>query len=105
MIEQIQKRNWDERVIQADTPVLVKFGAEWCGPCKNLDPILEQVNNRSDITVVTVDIEEEDNLSLVAQFGIRGIPTMVLLDKGEVVHQMIGLSSKAELDLVLDTKL
>ena len=92
----LNKKNFAETV-GSNKPVLVDYWAEWCGPCKMVAPILEEVaSDMSDkLTVGKVDVDE--NQELAAQLNIMSIPTLVLFKDGEVVDQAIGALSKAQL--------
>ena len=74
--------------------VLVDFYADWCGPCKMISPILEQVEKEEDITVVKVNVDEFQNLAM--QFGVMTIPNLKLFKKGKIMNENVGLMSKEE---------
>ncbi len=90
--------SFDAEVLQADGPVLVDYWAEWCGPCKMLAPILDQVAEeyRGRVKVVKVNIDE--SRALAPRFGIRGIPTLMLFEGGEVKATRVGALSRPELN-------
>jgi thioredoxin 1 len=91
-----------EQVLKSQTPVLVKFEAEWCGPCKAMKPMVDEIASEYSgrLTVATVDIEQ--NNQTVYRFGVRAVPTVVLFKNGEVFAQKVGLPRKADLTALID---
>ena len=76
--------NWKDEVLDSDIPVLVDFWAEWCGPCKALAPTIDQLDNELSGQVKIVKVNVENNEDIVRQFGIKSIPTLVVMCNGEV---------------------
>lgn len=95
-VMQITSENFNEEVLQSDKPVIVDFYATWCGPCKMLAPIMEEIAAENpDIKVVKVDVDEQPELSM--QYGVSSIPTIVAIKDGETVKTLVGLRSKEDI--------
>ena len=101
-IKIITDDTFEAEVLTSDAPVLVDFWAEWCGPCKALAPILDQIANDFDGRVVIAKLNIDDNESSPVQYGVRGIPTILLFKGGEVKATKMGALTKVELSAFLD---
>ncbi|MFW2404475.1 MAG: thioredoxin TrxA [Gammaproteobacteria bacterium] len=101
----ITNENFESDVLKSDTAVLVDFWAEWCGPCKMIAPILEQVSDEYEgrLNIAKIDVEENQNLAM--QYGVRSIPTLMLFKGGVVEAQHVGMLSKEQLSQLLEDKL
>lgn len=95
-------KSFPEQVLQSDSPVLVDFWAEWCGPCRSIAPLLEEVaaERQQSLRVVKVNVDEQPELA--SQFGVRSIPTLILFRDGQVQGQRVGALRRVELDAFLD---
>ena len=92
----INQNNFEEEVLRSDKPVLLDFWAPWCGPCRMVGPIVEEIaEERSDIKVGKVNVDEEQ--ALAARFGVMSIPTLVVIKEGQVVHQSAGARPKNQI--------
>ena len=94
--------SFDQAVLQAPTPVLVDFWAPWCGPCKMIAPLLEELQTEYAEKLSIVKINVDDNKEKAAQFGVRGIPALMLFNNGELVDTHVGMASLQELKAFLD---
>lgn len=91
----ITKNNFDEEVVRSQKVVLIDFWASWCGPCKMLSPIIEEVaREASDIKVCKINVDEEPELT--AKFGVVSIPTLVVMRDGKIVNQAVGYMEKPQ---------
>ena len=90
----INQSNFQNEVMNSDKPVLLDFWAPWCGPCRMVVPIVEEIaRERSDIKVGKINVDE--NPELAGQFGVMSIPTLVVMKSGEIVNQSMGAKSKS----------
>ncbi|WP_374623905.1 thioredoxin TrxA [Pandoraea sp.] len=104
-IKHISDATFEADVLNSDKPVLLDFWAEWCGPCKMIAPILEDVAKEYGDKVQVAKINVDDNQATPAKFGIRGIPTLILFKNGAVAGQKVGALAKGQLTAFLDQHL
>ena len=93
---QVNKDNFQEVVLNSDKPVLVDFWASWCGPCRMVAPILEEIaNERSDVKVCKINVDEEPELA--GRYNVMSIPTLLVMKDGQVVNQAVGARPKSQI--------
>ena len=102
MILESSAKDFAEDVLLSDIPVLVDFWAEWCGPCKMIAPILEELSEELDASLKIVKVNSDNNTSLVAEFSIRSIPTMIIFVAGKEVKRITGAKPKPALLVELE---
>ena len=105
LIKHISDASFDEDVLKSGTPVLVDYWAEWCGPCKMIAPILDEVATgyKGKLQIAKMNVDE--NRDIPAKFGIRGIPTLMIFKGGELVATKVGAMTKSQLTEFIDQQL
>ncbi|OTQ71456.1 thioredoxin [Gilliamella apis] len=104
-IVSLSEATFDNTINESTKPVLVDFWAEWCGPCKMVAPILEEIAQEYGDKIIIAKLNVEQNPSIAPKFGIRGIPTLLIFKNGQVVATQVGALSKALLKAFIDPQL
>jgi thioredoxin 1 len=102
LIKHITDASFEADVLQADKPVLVDFWAEWCGPCKMIAPALDELAGTYNGKLQIAKLNVDDNRDIPGKFGIRGIPTLMIFNKGQLAATKVGALSKAQLQAFVD---
>ena len=105
LIKHVSDASFQSDVLESRTPVLVDYWAEWCGPCKSIAPILDEVAKEYEGRLKIAKINVDENQQVPAKFGIRGIPTLMLFKNGNVEATRVGALSKSQLTAFLDSNI
>ena len=101
-IVELSENTFDQEIGSTDEPVLVDFWAEWCGPCKTLSPVLDEVAGEMSDTATVYKVNVDENGDLAQQYGIRGIPTLIFFKNGEAAKTLVGIQPKEEIKKSLE---
>ena len=99
---EITDANFEEEVIKSDIPVLIDFWAVWCGPCKAIAPLVEEIATEYDGKVKVGKLDIDNNQAVSVKYGIRSIPTLLIFKEGKIVDQIVGVVPKAQIISKLD---
>ena len=96
----VTNETFEELVLDSEKTVLLDFWASWCGPCQQIAPVLEEIaQERSDVVICKINVDEEPELA--AQFGVTGIPMLVVMEDGQIINEAVGARPKAEIEKLL----
>ncbi len=101
----VNSKNWDAEVTNSQTPVFVDFWAEWCGPCRMVSPVIEELAGEYAGKVNFVKVNVDENNELASKYNVFSIPTLALFNKGQIVAQQVGAASKASYKNMIDRAL
>ncbi len=101
----VNAKNWDAEVMNSQTPVFVDFWAEWCGPCRMVSPVIEELAGEYAGKVNFVKVNVDENNELASKYNVFSIPTLALFNKGQIVAQQVGAASKASYKGMIDRAL
>ena len=105
LIKQTTDESFDQDVLKSSTPVLIDYWAEWCGPCRMVAPILDEIAGEYQGRLNIMKVNVDENRTIPAKYGIRGIPTLMLFKNGEVAATKVGALSKSQLTSFLDANI
>jgi thioredoxin 1 len=105
MAKQFTDSTWDQDVLNSDKPVLVDFWAEWCGPCRMISPLVEELSNEYEGKALIGKLNVDENPGVASKYGIRSIPTLLVFKGGEVVDKIVGSVPKTMLAQKIDAQL
>ncbi len=105
MAKQFTDSSWEQEVLGSDKPVLVDFWAEWCGPCRMIGPLVEELSKEYDGKAVVGKLNVDENPGVASKYGIRSIPTLLVFKGGEVVDKIVGAVPKTMLAQKIDAQL
>ncbi len=105
MATEVNDKNFATEVLQSDLPVLVDFWATWCGPCKSIGPVVEDLSREYAGRIKVTKLNVDENPATPGQYGVRGIPTLILFKEGKVLEQIVGAVPKTRLTAMIEKAL
>ena len=93
----ITRENYKKEVLESDKKVLIDFYADWCGPCRMMSPIIEEISEELENNIKVGKINVDENQELAMEYGVMSIPTLVIIDKGQVIKSFVGVRDKNEI--------
>ena len=102
---QVNDKNFSSEVLNSDLPVLVDFWAVWCGPCRSISPIVEELAKEFTGRIKVTKLNVDENPATPGQYGVRGIPTLILFKEGKILDQIVGAVPKARLKTMIEKAL
>ncbi|MDR1245167.1 MAG: thioredoxin [Endomicrobium sp.] len=105
MAIEINETNFEKEVLSSDKPVLVDFWAPWCGPCKMLSPVIEEIASQYNGKAKVFKVNTDENMSLSAKFQITSIPCLILFKNGEVLNKIVGFRPKGDIEKLINSAL
>jgi len=102
-IVHVTDSSFEEEVLNSDVPVMVDYWAEWCGPCRAIAPILEEIADEYQGKLIVAKMDVDENQSTPQKYGVRGIPTLMIFSNGNVAGTKVGQASKSQLSAFIDS--
>ena len=102
-IQSIKEDSFEKEVVNSELPVLIDFWAEWCSPCKEMNPILEEVSSEMEKKIKVLKINIDENPNIPNKYGVQSIPTLIIFKKGEAISTKVGASIKSDLITWIDS--
>ena len=101
-VKEYSTDDFKSEVVESDAPVLVDFWAEWCGPCKMLNPVIEELSNDFADRAIIAKVNVDESPNIAQKYSVRSIPSLLFFSKGAVIEQLIGVSSKEDMASIIE---
>jgi thioredoxin 1 len=102
-MQRVDSNSFEQEVLKSELPVVVDFYADWCGPCKRMEPLLEKISQQFDGKVKVVKLNSDENQPLALKYQVRGLPTLILFRSGQEVDRKLGFQSEPDLNRLLSS--